>query len=56
MMAGNSAMMWRRKLMSKAKFESSSIMFQCLALTSRRFERGFDRVKLHRPTMMRLAT
>ena len=40
----------RRKLKSKAKLESSSSYFSFKALSSRRFQLGFDRVDLHRPT------
>ena len=42
--------MWRRKLNSKAELESNSFIFQFQALSSRRFQRGFDRVNLHHPT------
>ena len=42
----------RRNLNLKPKLESSSSYFSCQALSSRRFQRGFDRVNLHRPTFM----
>jgi hypothetical protein len=35
----------------KAKLESSSIIFVFHALNFRRFQHGFHRVNLHRPTM-----
>jgi hypothetical protein len=47
---------WRRKLNSKAEVESSTsqLSFKRLVPASRRFQLGFDRVKLHRPTSGRL--
>ena len=44
--------MKRRKLNLKAKFEGGSSCFKFQVLRSRRFQRGFDGVKLHRPTSM----
>ena len=45
------SMMKRRKLTLKAKNESSFMITQFQALRSGRFQRGLDRVNLHRPTM-----
>ena len=41
--------MKRRKFNLKAKVESSFIICQFQAIRSRRFQRGVDRVDLHRP-------
>jgi hypothetical protein len=35
----------------KARFESGSSHLSFNTLSSRRFQGGFDRIKLHRPTM-----
>jgi hypothetical protein len=43
--------LYRPKLKLKANFESSSSHISFQALSSRQFQLGFDRVKLHRPTM-----
>jgi hypothetical protein len=40
----------------KPKIESSSSFFYFQALGSRRCQRGFDRVNLHRPTVAALTT
>ena len=48
-----SALMKRRKLKLKAEVESSISHFSFNTHRSRRFQRGFDRVNLHRPTMDR---
>jgi len=49
-----SARSWARcvaaKLNLKAKVESSISLFQFQVLGSRRFQHGFDRVNVHRPT------
>ena len=50
--ASTRASMYRRNLNLKATFESGSSIVQFQALSSRRFQRGFDRVNLHRPTSM----
>jgi len=42
----------RRKWKLKAKLESSFITFHFQALKSGPFEHGFDRVHLHRPTVV----
>ena len=42
--------MEQRKLKSKAKLQGGFIKFQFQALRSRRFQRGFDGVNLHRLT------
>jgi hypothetical protein len=49
--------MQRRKLKLKAKFEAgpSYLTFKSMDPGSRRFQRGLDRVDLHRPTLMRSA-
>jgi len=41
---------YRRKSNLKAEVESSFTIFQVQVLSSRRFQLGFDRVNLHRPT------
>jgi hypothetical protein len=43
--------MQRRKLHLKAKVERSALMFCFQSLRSRRFQRGFHRVNLHRHTL-----
>jgi len=40
-----------RKLNLKAQVESTISQLHFQAPSSRRFQRGFDRVKLHRPTL-----
>jgi hypothetical protein len=42
----------RRKLILKAKVESSSSDFRVKEINSRRFQREFDRVNLHRLPML----
>jgi len=45
----------RRKLNLKVRVESSLSYFRFKALSYRRYHRGFDRVKLHRPTSAAVA-
>ena len=47
----NPALLWRRKLKSKAKLESRMSYFRFKALSSRRFQLGFHRFNLHRLTL-----
>ena len=50
--------LWGRKLKSKAKLESGSsyISLSSQALSSRRFQHGFHRFNLHRPTLQNLSS
>jgi len=50
MLAISAATLQRRKLNLKATFESGSSRISFKAFNFRRFQRGFDRVNLHRPT------